>query len=148
MAEPLAGRLRRAEAALRESFAGPETEWRERRRRIRLDLLREHVTTGYDRLKTRHADGASGAESVRAYARFMDDLLRWLFDTADGEADQLRRDCDAYVDTTLGELEESLGNALQTVNRSRASMWRGPSRPVTGSGVALGRSGTGMDLID
>ena len=86
MAEPLAGRLRRAEAALRESFAGPEAEWLERRRRVRLDLLREHVTTGYDRLKTRHADGASGAESVRAHARFMDDLLRWLFDTADGEA--------------------------------------------------------------
>ena len=85
MAEPLAGRLRRAEAASRESFAGPEAEWLERRRRVRLDLLREHVTTGYDRFKTRHADGASGAESVRAYARFMDDVLRWLFETADGE---------------------------------------------------------------
>ena len=71
-----------------------------------------------------------------------------IVDTADGEADRLRRDCDAYVDTTLGELEESLGNALQTVNRSRASMWRGPGRPVAGAGVPPGRSGTGMDLID
>jgi [protein-PII] uridylyltransferase len=85
MAETLAGRLRRAEATLRESFAGPEAEWPERRRRARLDLLREHVTTGYDRLKVRHADGASGAESVRAHAAFMDDLLRWLYETADGE---------------------------------------------------------------
>ena len=71
-----------------------------------------------------------------------------IVDTADGEADRLRRDCDAYVDTTLGDLEESLGNALQTVNRSRASMWRGPARPVAGAGVPPGRSGTGMDLID
>ena len=71
-----------------------------------------------------------------------------IVDTADGEADRLRRDCDAYVDTTLGELEESLGTALQTVNRSRASMWRGPSRPVTGSGVPPGRSnGHGSDRL-
>ncbi len=85
MVETLAGRLRRAEAALRERFVGPEAEWPERRRRARLDLLRDHVTTGYDRLKIRHADGASGAESVRAHAAFMDDLLRWLYETADGE---------------------------------------------------------------
>jgi [protein-PII] uridylyltransferase len=85
MVETLAGRLRRAEATLRESFVGPEAEWPERRRRARLDLLREHVTTGYDRLKVRHADGASGAESVRAHTAFMDDLLRWLYETADSE---------------------------------------------------------------
>ncbi len=85
MAETLAGRLRRAEATLRESFVGPDAEWPERRRRARLDLLREHVTAGYDRLKVRHADGASGAESVRAHTAFMDDLLRWLYETADGE---------------------------------------------------------------
>ena len=30
-----------------------------------------------------------------------------IVDTADGEADRLRRDCDAYVDTTLRELEET-----------------------------------------
>ena len=66
-----------------------------------------------------------------------------IVDTADGEADRLRRDCDAYVDTTLGDLEESLGNALQTVNRSRASMWRGPGRPVAGAGAAAGAVGNG-----
>ena len=72
-----------------------------------------------------------------------------IVDTADGEADRLRRDCDAYVDTTLGELEESLGTALQTVNRSRASMWRGAGAGRwPGRCVPPGRSGTGMDLID
>lgn len=85
MAETLAGRLRHAEAALRRSYLGPEAEWPERRRRLRLDLLREHLTAGYDRLKTRHADGASGAESVRTHAAFMDDLLRWLYRAADAE---------------------------------------------------------------
>jgi [protein-PII] uridylyltransferase len=85
MAETLASRLRRAEAALRRSYLGPESEWPERRRRLRLDLLREHLLAGYDRLKTRHADGASGAESVRTHTAFMDDLLRWLYRTADGE---------------------------------------------------------------
>ena len=62
---------------------------------------------------------------------------------------RLRRDCDAYVDTTLRELEESLGGALQMVSRSRASLWRaGPGRPANGAAAPQGRSGTGMDLID
>src|SRR5262249_54105152 len=62
MAETLVGRLRRAEATVRQDFAGPEAEWPERRRRARLDVLREHIATAYERLRTRHADGASGAE--------------------------------------------------------------------------------------
>jgi [protein-PII] uridylyltransferase len=86
MAEMLASRLRLTEAALRRSRPGPESEWPERRRRLRVDLLREHLSAGYDRLKTRHADGASGAESVRTHAAFMDDLLRWLYRSADAEA--------------------------------------------------------------
>ena len=65
MAETLVGRLRRAEATVREDFVGPEAEWPERRRRARLDVLREHVATAYDRLKTRHADGASPCNSWR-----------------------------------------------------------------------------------
>ena len=85
MAETLVGRLRRAEATVREDFVGPEAEWPERRRRARVDVLREHITTAYDRLKTRHADGASGAESVRSHAAFMDDLLRGLYETAAAE---------------------------------------------------------------
>src|SRR5262245_41641238 len=85
MAETLVGRLRRAEATVRQDFAGPEAEWPERRRRARLDVLREHIATAYERLRTRHADGASGAESVRSHAAFMDDLLRGLYETADAE---------------------------------------------------------------
>jgi hypothetical protein len=50
MPETLVARLRRAEATVREDFVGPEAEWPERRRRARLDVLREHVTTAYDRL--------------------------------------------------------------------------------------------------
>jgi [protein-PII] uridylyltransferase len=102
MVETLAGRLRRAETTLRESFVGPEAEWPERRRRARLDLLREHVTTGYDRLKIRHADGASGAESVRAHTAFMDDLLRWLYETADSEVRAAGHAPSALVLVALG----------------------------------------------
>src|SRR5262249_4425865 len=45
----------------------------------------EHIATAYERLRPRHADGASGAESVRSHAAFMDDLLRGLHETADAE---------------------------------------------------------------
>ena len=69
-----------------------------------------------------------------------------ILDAAHGEADRMRQECDSYVDTTLGELEESIGGALQMVNRSRASLWRGPGRRRTAP--PPGRSGTGMDLID
>lgn len=86
MAETLAGRLRRAEAALRRSFTGPESDWADRRRRLRLDLLREHLTQAYARLRSRHADGASGEESVRTHAAFMDGLLRELYQAGDAAA--------------------------------------------------------------
>jgi [protein-PII] uridylyltransferase len=86
MVETLARRLRRAEDELSERFTGAAAEWPERRRRLRLELLREHLTAGYDRLRTRHADGASGEESVRSHAAFMDGFLRLLFELADAEA--------------------------------------------------------------
>jgi [protein-PII] uridylyltransferase len=85
MARALARRLQRAEADLRASFAGPPQEWSERRRRLWLDLFREHLAAGYARLRSRHADGASGEESVRGYAAFMDGFLRLLFTLADRE---------------------------------------------------------------
>ncbi len=86
MADTLARRLRQAEEALQRSFSGPDVEWPERRRRLRLEVLREHLAGAYERLRSRHEDGASGEESVRAHAAFMDDLLRLLFELADGEA--------------------------------------------------------------
>ena len=86
MVETLARRLRHAEDDLRTSFTGPAAEWSERRRRLWLDLFREHLAAGHERLRTRHADGASGEESVRGHAAFMDDFLRLLFGLADREA--------------------------------------------------------------
>jgi [protein-PII] uridylyltransferase len=84
--DTLARRLRVAEDDLRAGFTGPPAEWLERRRRLWLDLFREHLADGHDRLRTRHAGGASGEESVRAHAAFMDDFLRLLFELADREA--------------------------------------------------------------
>jgi hypothetical protein len=87
-----------------------------------------------------------------------------IVDTADGEADRRRRECDGYVDAKLSEFEETLTEALRTVSRSRAHLWQGgppPSRMANGSSAespwrsgkngrsgTQGRSGTGMDLID
>src|SRR5215469_15768239 len=85
MAEPLAGRLRGAEATGRRQFTGPAAEWTERRRRLRLDVLRDHLHRAYGELRSRHDDGASGAESVRTRAAFMDDLLRELYRAAAAE---------------------------------------------------------------
>ncbi|HZG91498.1 MAG TPA: DivIVA domain-containing protein, partial [Pseudonocardia sp.] len=66
-----------------------------------------------------------------------------IVDTADTEADRLRRECDGYVDTKLAEFEDTLTKALRTVSRGRSTLWRGPGGPVP-----HGRTGTGMDLID
>ncbi|HLE42968.1 MAG TPA: DUF294 nucleotidyltransferase-like domain-containing protein, partial [Methylomirabilota bacterium] len=74
---------------MQKSFSGPAAEWPDRRRRLRLELLREHLIAGYDRLRTRHAGGASGEESVKSHAAFMDGFLRLLFDLSDAE---VRRD--------------------------------------------------------
>jgi [protein-PII] uridylyltransferase len=84
--KPLARRLRVAEDELRAGWEGPPAEWPERRRRLWLDVFREHLAAGHERMRTRHADGASGEESVRAHAAFIDDFLRLLFGLADREA--------------------------------------------------------------
>jgi [protein-PII] uridylyltransferase len=86
MPETLARRLRLAESELQANFRAPATEWPERRRRLRLELFREHLGSAYERLRTRHAGGASGEESVRGHAAFMDDFLRLVFQLADAEA--------------------------------------------------------------
>jgi [protein-PII] uridylyltransferase len=86
MTETFARHLRSAEEALARSYTGPASEWPERRRRLRLDLLREHLASAYAGLRTRHADGASGEESIRSHAAFMDGLLRLLVQQADRDA--------------------------------------------------------------
>src|SRR5437879_9506379 len=72
-------RARRAEAG---------AERAEDRRRRRLDFFRGALAEGFEALKRRHAEGASGEDSVRTYARFMDDVIFSLAHlvSADAEA--------------------------------------------------------------
>jgi cell division septum initiation protein DivIVA len=69
-----------------------------------------------------------------------------IVDTADADADRLRRECDTYVDTKLAEFEETLAKALRTVSHGRSQLWRASGGGT--NGVPVGRTGTGMDLID
>jgi cell division septum initiation protein DivIVA len=69
-----------------------------------------------------------------------------IVDTADADSDRLRRECDTYVDTKLAEFEEALAKALRTVSHGRSQLWRASGGPT--NGVPVGRTGTGMDLID
>src|SRR5712692_9814450 len=66
MSPELYRRARRAEA---------KAERRPDRRRLRVDFFRAALAEGLESLRARHADGASGQESVRAHARFVDDLI-------------------------------------------------------------------------
>ena len=66
-----------------------------------------------------------------------------IVDSAEAEADRLRRECDAYVDAKLADFEDALGKALATVTRGRSQLWRGAP-----ASAQRGRTGTGMDLID
>ncbi len=61
------------------------------RRRLRLEFFRQALAEGFDSLKVRHAEGASGQESVRTYARLMDDVISSLtrLSAADASADGL-----------------------------------------------------------
>jgi [protein-PII] uridylyltransferase len=61
------------------------------RRRLRVDFFRAALADGLESLKARHADGASGQESVRAHARFVDELIVSLVRliTADLSAESL-----------------------------------------------------------
>ena len=69
MSVELYRRARRAEAR---AARAPE------RRRLRLEFFRQALAEGYDSLKVRHAEGASGQESVRTHVRLMDDVIRSL----------------------------------------------------------------------
>src|SRR5436309_15379599 len=66
MSVELFRRARRAEA---------RAERAEDRRRLRLEFLRQELAQGFDSLKVRHAEGASGQESVRTHARLMDEVI-------------------------------------------------------------------------
>jgi [protein-PII] uridylyltransferase len=62
-------RARRAEAG---------ADRAEDRRRRRLDFFRAALGEGLDAFKQRHAEGASGQDSVRAHAAFMDEVVASL----------------------------------------------------------------------
>ena len=82
MSVELYRRARRAEA---KAASAPD------RRRLRLEFFRQALAEGFDSLKVRHAEGASGQESVRAHARLIDDVVLALTRllAADGARDGL-----------------------------------------------------------
>src|SRR5262245_32648271 len=69
MSPELYRRARRAEA---------KVERPEDRRRLRLEFVRAVLAEGLGGLKIRHAEGASGGESVRAHAQFVDAIIQAL----------------------------------------------------------------------
>ena len=48
-----------------------------------------------------------------------------IVDTAHAESSRLRSECDEFVDSKLGEFEESLTGILRTINSDRAALRRG-----------------------
>jgi len=78
MAPDLYRRARRAEA---------QADRAEDRRRLRLDFFRAALAEGLESLKVMHTEGASGQESVRAHAAFVDDLVMSLVRINAGDAE-------------------------------------------------------------
>jgi [protein-PII] uridylyltransferase len=72
------------------------------RRRLRVDFFRQALAEGLDSLKARHADGASGQESVRAHARFVDDLIGSLVRLITADLDEDRLAPEPFVVVALG----------------------------------------------
>ena len=93
MSVELFRRARRAEA---------RAERADDRRRLRLEFFRQALAQGFDSLKVRHAEGASGQESVRTHARLMDDVIFSLTRLIADDADRARLEPTAYVVTALG----------------------------------------------
>src|SRR6185503_16089572 len=86
MSAELFKQLRRVEAQAEKGIEGQPAERAERRRRLRLELLRQHLTSNVDFLRAAHLGGASGQQSVQAYAAFMDGFLGTLYRLAVDDA--------------------------------------------------------------
>src|SRR2546428_12027162 len=86
MSTELFRQLRRVEAQAERGFDGAPAERADRRRRLRLELLRQHLTSNVDFLRAAHVGGASGQQSVQAYAAVMDGFLAPLFRLAAEDA--------------------------------------------------------------
>src|SRR2546425_189502 len=93
MSVELFRRARRAEA---------RAERAEDRRRFRLEFFRQALTQGFASIKVRHAEGASGQESVRAHARLMDDVIFSLTRLIAADAARARLDATPLVVVALG----------------------------------------------
>lgn len=86
MSAELLRQVRRVETQAEKGFDGSAAELSERRRRLRLEVLRQHLTSNVDFLRAAHLGGASGQQSVRAYAAFMDGFLGTLYRLAVDDA--------------------------------------------------------------
>ena len=86
MSAELLRQVRRAEAQAEKGFDGSPAEMAERRRRLRLEVLRQHLASNVDFLRAAHLGGASGQQSVQAYAAFMDGFLATLYRLAVDDA--------------------------------------------------------------
>src|SRR5262247_3430110 len=86
MSADLFRQVRRVEAQAERGFEGTAAGRAERRRRLRLELLRQHLSQHVDFLKAAHLGGASGQQSVQAYANFMDGFLSTIFRLAVDDA--------------------------------------------------------------
>src|SRR5215468_2535621 len=86
MSTELFRQLRRVEAQAERGLQGSAAERADRRRRLRLELLRQHLSSNVDFLRAAHLGGASGQQSVQAYAAFMDTFLATLYRLAAEDA--------------------------------------------------------------
>jgi [protein-PII] uridylyltransferase len=86
MSAELLRQVRRVEAQADKGFDGGTVELAERRRRLRLEILRQHLSSNVDFLRAAHLGGASGQQSVQAYAAFMDGFLATLYRLAVDDA--------------------------------------------------------------
>src|SRR6266545_4095897 len=102
MPSELFRQVRRVEAQAEKGFDGTAAERAERRRRLRLELLRQHLTSNVDFLRAAHLGGASGQQSVQAYAAFMDRFLSTIFRLAMDDAKREGAKPSALVLVALG----------------------------------------------
>src|SRR5512132_518758 len=79
MSGELYRQLRRVEAQTERGFEGGDAERAEQRKRLRMEVLRQHLTSNVDFLRAAHLGGASGQQSVQAYAAFMDGFLSTIY---------------------------------------------------------------------
>ena len=86
MSAELFRQVRRVEGQAEKGFEGEPAERAERKRRLRLELLRQHLSSNVNFLRAAHLGGASGQQSVQAYASFMDGFLVTLFRLAVDDA--------------------------------------------------------------